>query len=106
MTKNHLFIGFLALAGFIVPACTEEGAGGIACQMIYNNCEDQISADEDDFVEECVDEYADEDADCKDALNDFGQCARERGCDDADCVDDYWDIGIECGFDALEIPIE
>lgn len=101
MRRTAFVICIFLLAGFAWPACTR---GVVSCQTIYNECEDKISKDEDDFVEDCVDEFHDEDEDCKDAMSDFAECVHDEGCDDPSCTDEYWDIANDCGFDALQIP--
>jgi len=96
-------IGFMMLCGFAQAGCT---GAVVSCQTIYNECEDAISAEEEDFVDECVDEYFDEDSDCKEAVRDFARCVDDDGCNSPSCVDEYWDIAAECGVDALQIAYE
>lgn len=99
--KISVNIILFALIGFSFCACDE---GAIACQSIYNECESLITVGEDTFVDNCVDEYHDEDNQCKDALRFFADCAQDKSCTDVGCLDDYLNIGVRCGFDALGIP--
>ena len=90
----------LLLCGLLLCNCT---GAAVSCQTIYNECEDSISADEDDFIDDCIDEYFDEDDECKEAVRDFASCVHDDGCNDPGCIDEYWDIANECGVDALQI---
>lgn len=100
MKTTATLIALLMFFVLVFSGCT---GAVVSCQTIYNECEDSITADEDDFVDDCVDEYFDEDSTCRDAVRDFAKCVSDNGCDDPACIDDYFEIANDCGVDALQI---
>jgi hypothetical protein len=81
--------------GVLSVACS--GCGRAACKTFYEECDFAIVASEDDFVDDCVDEYYDEDDECREAFRDLASCVADQGCDDTDCADEAVDVVFECG---------
>ena len=92
-----------AVLGALSLACS--GCGRAACKTIYDECDYAIVESEDHFVDECVEEYYDEDDECRDAVRDFASCVADQGCDDLDCLDDALEVVAECGSAGVIVPL-
>ena len=89
--------------GVVSLACS--GCGRATCKTIYDECDYIIVASEDHFVDDCVEEYYDEDDQCREAARDFASCVADQGCDDPDCIDEGLGIVAECGATSVLVPL-
>jgi hypothetical protein len=88
--EEKMKISFVALLMLCTALSFAAGCATATCETIEEEC-----GGGDDWIDECVDEYKDGNADCRAALRDFASCVDADGCDQS-CESEGEDVDDEC----------
>lgn len=95
LRKALIAVFLIVLGGLFVGGCAKT-----TCEKICDYTEDCLGYACD--VDDCIDDYKDEDMACRTAIRKFARCVDKNSCsevDDGECSSEGNDVMDECGYE-------